>query len=155
MSDVVIAIVSALGGILGGGGIVALFLIPQTKRKENLSNDSLAIAALKDTLNEVRAENNRKDEIIARVTGERDDARKRYEDKCEESASAKSLLCVHMGCVLRDPALGQGDNHLKTHAGDPTLGADYTPVNQLLQRLGKKRASSSSEADAATTAESK
>lgn len=139
MSEIVIAILSALGGILGGGTLVALILIPQTKRKENLNNDSLAISALKDTLNEVRAENNRKDEIIERITGERDEARKRYEDKCEESASAKSMLCVHMGCVLRDPALGQGDNYLKAHAGDPTLGADYTPVNQLLQRIGKKR----------------
>lgn len=145
MSEMVIAILSALGGILGGGTLVALILIPQTKRKENLNNDSLAISALKDTLNEVRAENNRKDEIIERITGERDEARKRYEDKCEESASAKSMLCVHMGCVLRDPALGQGDNYLKAHAGDPTLGADYTPVNQLLQRIGKKRKATETE----------
>ena len=101
MSEIVIAILSALGGILGGGTLVALILIPQTKRKENLNNDSLAISALKDTLNEVRAENNRKDEIIERITGERDEARKRYEDKCEESASAKSMFCVHMGCVGR------------------------------------------------------
>ncbi len=139
MSEVLVAILSALGGILGGGGLVALFLIPQTKRKENLNNDSLAISALKETLNEVRAENLRKDEVITRITDERDEARKRYEDKCEESASAKSMLCIHMGCVLRDPALGQGDSYLKAHADDPTLGADYTPVNQLLQRLGKKR----------------
>lgn len=145
MSAIVIAIISALGGILGGGTLVALILIPQTKRKENLNNDSLAISALKDTLNEVRAENLRKDEVIARVTDERDEARKRYEDKCEESASAKSMLCVHMGCVLRDPALGQGDNYLKAHAGDPTLGADYTPVNQLLQRIGKKRKATKTE----------
>jgi len=145
MSEIVIAILSALGGILGGGTLVALILIPQTKRKENLNNDSLAISALKDTLNEVRAENNRKDEIIERITDERDEARKRYEDKCEESASAKSMLCVHMGCVLRDPALGQGDNYLKAHAGDPTLGADYTPVNQLLQRIGKKRKATETE----------
>ena len=147
MSEIVIAILSALGGILGGGTLVALILIPQTKRKENLNNDSLAISALKDTLNEVRAENNRKDEIIERITGERDEARKRYEDKCEESASAKSMLCVHMGCVLRDPALGQGDNYLKAHAGDPTLGADYTPVNQLLQRIGRKRRATETEED--------
>lgn len=139
MSQVVITIITAIAGLLGGGTLVALILLPQTKRKENLNNDSLAIAALKDTLNEVRAENQRKDEVIARISDERDEARKRYEDKCEESASAKSMLCVHMGCVLRDPALGQGDNYLKAHAGDPTLGADYTPVNQLLQRMGKKR----------------
>ena len=139
MSQVVITIITAVAGLLGGGTLVALILLPQTKRKENLNNDSLAIAALKDTLNEVRAENQRKDEVIARISDERDEARKRYEDKCEESASAKSMLCVHMGCVLRDPALGQGDNYLKAHAGDPTLGADYTPVNQLLQRMGKKR----------------
>lgn len=149
MSAIVIAIISALGGILGGGTLVALILIPQTKRKENLNNDSLAISALKDTLNEVRAENLRKDEVIARVTDERDEARKRYEDKCEESASAKSMLCVHMGCVLRDPALGQGDNYLKAHAGDPTLGADYIPVNQLLQRLGKRRIATKEEASEA------
>lgn len=141
MSQVLIAIISAVSGILGGGTLVALILIPQRKRNENLKNDSLAIAALKETLNEVRAENNRKDEVISRLSGEKDEALKRYEDKCEESASAKSMLCVHMGCVLRDPALGQGDNYLKAHAGDPTLGADYTPVNQLLQRMGKKRKS--------------
>lgn len=139
MSQVVITIITAVAGLLGGGTLVALILLPQTKRKENLNNDSLAIAALKDTLNEVRAENNRKDEVISRLSREKDEALKRYEDKCEESASAKSMLCVHMGCVLRDPALGQGDNYLKAHAGDPTLGADYTPVNQLLQRMGKKR----------------
>ncbi len=139
MSQIVITIITAVAGLLGGGTLVALILLPQTKRKENLNNDSLAIAALKDTLNEVRAENNRKDEVISRLSKEKDEALKRYEDKCEESASAKSMLCVHMGCVLRDPALGQGDNYLKAHAGDPTLGADYTPVNQLLQRMGKKR----------------
>ena len=139
MSQIVITIITAVAGLLGGGTLVALILIPQKKRGENLKNDSLAIAALKDTLNEVRAENNRKDEVISRLSQEKDEALKRYEDKCEESASAKSMLCVHMGCVLRDPALGQGDNYLKAHAGDPTLGADYTPVNQLLQRMGKKR----------------
>ena len=139
MSQIVITIITAVAGLLGGGTLVALILLPQTKRKENLNNDSLAIAALKDTLNEVRAENNRKDEVISRLSKEKDEALKRYDDKCDESASAKSMLCVHMGCVLRDPALGQGDNYLKAHAGDPTLGADYTPVNQLLQRMGKKR----------------
>lgn len=139
MADWVIGLISALSGLIGGGGIIALILIPQTRRKENLNNDSLAISALKDTLNEVRAENTRKDGIIDKIAQERDNARQRYEDKCEESASAKAMLCVHMGCSLRDPALGRGDNWFHEHGDDPTLGADFLPVNQLMKKYGKKK----------------
>lgn len=139
MPDFVVNIITALAGLIGGGGIIALILLPQTKRKENLNNDSLAIQALKDTLVEIRQEKAATDELNAKLRAERDEALRRYEDKCEESATAKSMLCIHMGCVLRDPALGQGDNYLKAHAGEPNLGADYLPVNQLLKRLGAKR----------------
>lgn len=131
-------ILTAIGGLLGGGGLMAIILLPQTKRKENLNNDTLAIAALKETLNEVRAESLRKDEVINKLTEERDAMRKQFEDKCEESASAKSMLCVHLGCVLRDPTLGQGDAYLKAHGNETTIG-DFTPVNILLQKLGRKR----------------
>ena len=139
MPDFVVNIITALVGLIGGGGIIALILLPQTKRKENLNTDSLAIQALKDTLVEIRQEKAATDELNAKLRAERDEALRRYEDKCEESATAKSMLCIHMGCVLRDPALGQGDNYLKAHAGEPNLGADYLPVNQLLKRLGAKR----------------
>ena len=138
MSETIIAILTAIGGLLGGGGIMALILLPQTKRKENLTNDSLAIAALKETLNEVREESRKKDEIINNLSEEKDVLRRRFEDKCEESASAKSMLCVHLGCTLRDPTLGQGDSYLKAHEGETTIG-DFTPVNVLLQKLGRKR----------------
>lgn len=135
---------------IAGGGLIAIFTVPAAIRKAKIENESLAIGPLRETNTQLREEIARKDAQnqaleekyqAALAKGEEKQAAtmKRYEDKCEESATAKSMMCIHLGCSLRDPLLGQGDTWLQDHQDDISLGVDYTPINVLMKRLGERR----------------
>lgn len=133
-----------------GGGLVAIFTVPAAVKKAKIENESLAIGPLQTTISLLHEEIKRKETRIQELEAEREETDQKhteklnscvekYENKCEESATAKSMMCVHLGCSLRDPLLGQGDAWLETHKEDISLGVDYTPVNVLMKRLGLKR----------------
>lgn len=144
------SIIPELATFILGGGLVAIVTVPSAIRKAKIENESLATGPLKETNAQLRAEIERietkyqalevkYEETVAKSEAKIQACVDRYENKCEESATAKSMMCVHLGCSLRDPLLGQGDSWLEAHRDDISLGVDYTPVNVLMKRLGAKR----------------
>ena len=57
----------------------------------------------------------------------------------EGRVAAEQGYCRHFGCVLREPAIGQGREWLESHKADPAMGADYLPINQLLMKYGQEK----------------
>lgn len=144
------SLIEALLPFILGGGLVAIFTVPAAVKKAKIENESFAIEPLRLTNEQLRGEITRMEEryaalenkyeaMVAKLEGKQAETTKKYEDKCEESATAKSMMCVHLACPLRDPVLGQGDAWLESHRDDISLGVDYTPLNMLMKRLGNKR----------------
>jgi len=132
-------IIMALIGLVSGGGLMGLLTLKQKRKMGDVEVFLGNIEALKNIIEQLQLENKRKDELLTQYGKNREDHARRYEEKAEESAKLKTLMCVHLGCSLRDPLLGQGGDWMEQHRDDISLGVDYTPINVLMSRLGKKR----------------
>jgi len=102
--------------------------------KAKVEADNAAVAPMRDALEMLRQQlldsgqrEAEKDATIERLREEKDDL-------IGQASSVKATMCVHMGCALRDPLLGQGDQWYETHKNDPTLGVDYLPFTTLMKR---------------------
>ncbi|MBO4571184.1 MAG: hypothetical protein J5699_04595 [Bacteroidales bacterium] len=134
-----IAIISGFFSLAGGLGLGKLIFYGPNKKKANAEADNLAIEGFKETVKSLTEDNNRlraqeeaKDAKIDRLLDEKDLER-------EGRVAAEQGYCRHFGCVLREPAVGQGREWLEAHKADPAMGADYLPINQLLQKYGQEK----------------
>lgn len=145
-----ISLIDKLLPFILGGGLVAIFTVPAAIKKAKIENESFAIEPLRQTNEQLRGEITRMEEryasletkyeeMVARMEAKQAATTEKYENKCEECATAKNMMCVHLGCSLRDPMLGQGDAWYEAHKENISLGVDYTGVNVLMKRLGEKR----------------
>ena len=144
------SLIDSLLPFILGGGLVAIFTVPAAVKKAKIENESFAIEPLRQTNEQLRSEITRMEDryatletkyeaMVAKMEAKQADTTEKYENKCEECATAKNMMCVHLGCSLRDPMLGQGDAWYEAHKDNLSLGVDYTAVNVLMKRLGDKR----------------
>ena len=144
------SLIDSLLPFILGGGLVAIFTVPAAVKKAKIENESFAIEPLRQTNEQLRSEITRMEDryatletkyeaMVAKMEAKQADTTEKYENKCEECATAKNMMCVHLGCSLRDPMLGQGDAWYEAHKDNLSLGVDYTSVNVLMKRLGDKR----------------
>jgi len=144
------SLIEAILPFILGGGLVAIFTVPAAVKKAKIENESFAIEPLRQTNEQLRSEITRMEEryssledkyeaMVSKLEAKQADTTEKYENKCEECATAKNMMCIHLGCSLRDPMLGQGDAWYEAHKENISLGVDYTSVNVLMKRLGEKR----------------
>lgn len=131
-------IVSNLTTLIGGGALSTLVTLRATKKKAGAAADNVAIeglnaaiAELRDMQSESARREEKKDKLIA-------DLRKALADKRCECTTKGYYMCIHQGCVLRRPSLGRGKEYYKAHAADADFGADYTPIEELLEEYRTK-----------------
>ena len=132
-------IISMLGGFVGGGALSTLVTLRATWKKSNAEADNAAIDGLKAAIAELRdmqAESDLRDEKKDKLIA---DLQKALADKRCECTTKGYYLCIHQGCVLRRPSLGRGKEYYKAHAADADFGADYTPVEELLEEHRRTR----------------
>lgn len=147
---------SVILGVIFGEGLLAfvigLVTIRATKRKAEaeakhalaeaekakVEADNAAVAPMKEAIEVLRQQlldasqrEAEKDATIARLQEEKDDL-------IGQCSTVKATMCVHMGCALRDPLLGQGDQWYETHRDDPSLGVDYLPFTTLMKKYREK-----------------
>ena len=144
------SILTEVATFIIGGGLVAIFTVPAAVKKAKIENESIAIEPLRLTNEQLRHENERLSErnialeekyeaMVAKMEAKQAATTEKYENKCEECATAKNMMCVHLGCSLRDPMLGQGDAWYEAHKSDLSTAVDFTSVNVLMKNLGEKR----------------
>lgn len=147
------SILTALAGLIGGGGLSAFAYRKANKKKAEAEADSAAVASMKqtldamtDTLNEVRKSNDKFIEIHeddAKALSEKDKAIAANEAEISDlramNATVSMLVCRHVGCSLREPIYGSGVKWYEKYKDDISLGIDHTPVNVLLRMQGKKK----------------
>ena len=152
------SLIDSLLPFILGGGLVAIFTVPAAIKKAKIENESIAIEPLRQTNEQLRSEITRMEDryaaletkyeaMVAKMEEKQAATTEKYENKCEECATAKNMMCVHLGCSLRDPMLGQGDAWYEAHKDNISLGVDYTGVNVLMKRLGEKRKRQKEEAN--------
>lgn len=130
---------SVLPFILEGGIVAVLtFFITarQIKRKASLNNDSTQISNLEAVIKDLRQEADDRRTEREQYRSDLSQEREKNEALREENTAIKMLMCTHMGCAVRHPLMGQGDSWYQAHKGEASLGADYLPINQLIQQYG-------------------
>ncbi len=131
-------IISNLAALIGGGALSTLVTLRATRKKAGADADNAAIkglnaaiAELRDMQSESDRREEKKDKLIA-------DLQKALADKRCECTTKGYYMCIHQGCVLRRPSLGRGKEYYKAHAADADFGADYTPIEELLEEYRTK-----------------
>ena len=136
-----------IAGIILSDFLIRLLLIRTTKKQENVKADNAAIDGMKSATADLREDNTRLREQLEheRARNEQLEAQKDarinqlLDDKDlerEGRVTAEQGYCRHFGCVLREPAIGQGREWIEAHRNDPAMGVDYLPINQLLTKYG-------------------
>lgn len=120
------------------GLIVCVATLRSTVRKARAEAKSADIANLEAVIRDLREEGELRKEEREQYRADLEETRSRNEDLREENTAAKLMICTHLGCILRNPAMGQGDNWIHDHHEDPALGGDYLPINQLLRKYKPK-----------------
>lgn len=131
-------IISNLAALIGGGALSTLVTLRATRKKAGADADNAAIkglnaaiAELRDMQSESDRREEKKDKLIA-------DLQKALADKRCECTTKGYYMCIHQGCVLRRPSLGRGKEYYKAHAAAADFGADYTPIEELLEEYRTK-----------------
>ena len=131
-------ILSTLTALIGGGALSTLATLRATRKKAGADADNAAIAGLKAAIAELRdmqSDSDRRDEKKDKLIAE---LQKALADKRCECTTKGYYMCIHQGCVLRRPSLGRGKEYYKAHESDTDFGADYTPVEELLEEYRTK-----------------
>lgn len=131
-------IVSNLTTLIGGGALSTLATLRATRKKAGADADNAAIEGLNAAIAELRdmqSESDRRDEKKDKLIA---DLQKALADKRCECTTKGYYMCIHQGCVLRRPSLGRGKEYYKAHAADADFGADYTPIEKLLEEYRTK-----------------
>lgn len=131
-------IASTLTALIGGGALSTLATLRATRKKAGADADNAAIEGLKAAIAELRdmqSDSDRRDEKKDKLIAE---LQKALADKRCECTTKGYYMCIHQGCVLRRPSLGRGKEYYKAHESDTDFGADYTPVEELLDEYRTK-----------------
>lgn len=131
-------IISNLAALIGGGALSTFVTLRATRKKAEADADNAAIDGLKAAIAELRdmqSDSERRDEKKDKLIA---DLQKALADKRCECTTKGCYMCIHQGCVLRRPSLGQGKEYYKAHAADADFGADYTPIEELLEEYRTK-----------------
>lgn len=131
-------IVSNLTTLIGGGALSTLATLRATRKKAGADADNAAIKGLNAAIAELRdmqSESDRRDEKKDKLIA---DLQKALADKRCECTTKGYYMCIHQGCMLRRPSLGRGKEYYKAHAADADFGADYKPIEELLEEYRTK-----------------
>lgn len=131
-------IISNLAALIGGGALSTLVTLRATRKKAGADADNAAIEGLKAAIAELRdmqSDSDRRDEKKDKLIAE---LQKALADKRCECTTKGYYMCIHQGCVLRRPSLGRGKEYYKAHVADADFGADYTPIEELLEEYRTK-----------------
>ncbi len=131
-------IISNLAALIGGGALSTFVTLRATRKKAEADADNAAIKGLKAAIAELRdmqSDSDRRDEKKDKLIA---DLQKALADKRCECTTKGYYMCIHQGCVLRRPSLGRGKEYYKAHAADADFGADYTPIEELLEEYRTK-----------------
>lgn len=144
--ETAITILTTLLGFISGGGLTALVLMRARRKKadaeavgEELHNTDTSVETLAKTIALLNGQMETANASIAAKDAIIFEKDKRILELTEEKTALQSTMCIHQGCKLRKPHLGQGDKWLREHRESPTLDVDYLSVEWLLKQYRKKQ----------------
>lgn len=105
-------ILTGIVSLLSGAGMVFWINPKAFKKKADLENEAISIAALKDAVEEVRKSNDHYQTVIADRDNEISKLREDNLSKDKDVILCQSMLCKKMCCKSRQPITGLGEKFL-------------------------------------------
>ena len=140
-----IALITAVAGLITGGGVMALLTIRATRKKADAEASDAAVEPLKRAIDIL---NNQYQTAIETVKA-KEECILAQQEKIQMLTNRLIALyddmCVHKGCKLRKPHQGQGQRWYEEHSDDASLGCDFMSVETLLKRWRKENSDAASE----------
>lgn len=147
------ALLSALAGVAGGGGVTSVLYSRYVRRtkaaeaKKAEGEASLeevhvlreAIKEMGDNYKDLNADHDKDRVALAEKDGLIQELNTRLTQKSTVIATLSMLVCRNVGCSLREPVYGMGAKWFEEHSDDLSTALDHTPVNILLKKLGTRR----------------
>lgn len=140
-------ILTALIGVVSGGGLTALFTVNAARRKAGSEADNMGISGLNSAIDMLSKTLDAEQADNADMRTQLTDLQDKVAELRGECTTKGYYMCVHLGCPCRKPTLGRGKEFYKEHSKEDSFGADYTPINDLIDEYvaGKKSSPSSSQ----------
>lgn len=147
------ALLSALVGLAGGGGVTSVLYsrsMRRTKAAEakkaegEASHEEVnvlreAIKEMGDNYKDLNAEHDKDRAALATKDEQIQDLNDKLAQKSMVIATLSMLVCRNVGCSLREPVYGMGAKWYEDHVSDISAALDHSPVNVLLKKLGMRR----------------
>lgn len=140
-----IAVITAVGGLLSGGGVMALLNWRANRRKATAeasqaeaSSTDTAVEALNKAIDTLQEEREHDRSVIDQLTKERETLTDEKISLINRLGALKVCMCVHLGCVIRKPTQGGADKWMTEHESEILYGADYTPIGTLMANFKNK-----------------
>ena len=119
-TEIVIAVIGLVGGLLTGGGLMMWFTRKETKEGKDVENMQKVIESMQTSLDakdriieeheerrqELKADLQKKDEKIEQLLNEKSDIRDENDELKTKLAVTTMLKCVKLNCIDRDPPFG-------------------------------------------------
>lgn len=131
------ALIEIALGLIGGGIIGRFLRLKADTRKAGAEADNTAIDGLNATIQQLAGQLAARDEDIKERDAKIDALTADLTSKQNECTTKGYYMCVHQGCKLRRPTLGRGHQYFDQHRAEQDFGADFTPVEELLDNYGK------------------
>lgn len=105
-------IIIALIGLIGGGGMTALLMIPQKKRQAELDNDYKVTEQWKELYERTERDNISKSTYISDLHKEGNDLRREINRLSTVITELELKRCDKIDCTIRKPPFGKiEENH--------------------------------------------
>ena len=102
-------IIIALIGLVGGGGLTALLLLPQKKRQAELENDFKVTQQWREHFERTEKDAQSKSQYISELHKDNNNLRDEINDLTTRNAELKLLKCDKIDCTVRKPPFGKID----------------------------------------------
>ena len=118
-------IFTGIGSFIVSGGLTTLVCLKWIKKKSANEADSVAVASLKDAIDEIRKSNDDLFESNKRLTDERTKLNETIIELTRDLTLSETLVCKKMCCKKRAPVSGLGKGFIEClKTGECQL--DYT-----------------------------
>lgn len=141
-----VALLSAVGGIISGGGLTGLLYWRANRRKaeaEASKIDAEGQSVISDAENRFIDQMQEQQDKYLQVFTNKDKKIDELYDKLRAAENKVVLcadnLCVHHGCGCRFPGRGLGLKWVNDHNAEADLGGDYYTCEQLMEKYRKRK----------------
>lgn len=142
-----ISLITAIAGLVAGGGIVGIFTLKASRRKADAEASDAAVEPLKRAIDILNQQYQTAIETVKAKETCILEQQEKIQMLTNRLIALYDDMCVHKGCKLRKPHQGQGQRWYEDHSDDASLGCDFLSVETLLRKWRQSNSDSDGGSD--------